>query len=94
MKEDGNRTYLYISVFDWPKNGVVELPVTNKVLKASLLADGRVLKVKKNAAGIGISVPDQAIDAVATVIKIEIAGKFKGNTPSGAKKMKTGALDE
>ncbi len=94
MKEDGNRTYLYISVFDWPKNGVVELPVTNKVLKASLLADGRVLKVKKNAAGIGISVPEQAIDAVATVIKIEIAGKFKGNTPSGAKKMKTGALDE
>ncbi|WP_312334129.1 alpha-L-fucosidase [Sphingobacterium sp.] len=94
MKEDGNRTYLYISVFDWPKNGIVELPITNKVLKASLLADGRVLKVKKNAAGIGISVPEQAIDAVATVIKVEIVGKFKGNKPSGAKKMKTGALDE
>jgi len=94
MKEDGNRTCLYISVFDWPKNGIVELPVTNKVLKASLLADGRVLKVKKNVAGIGISVPEQAIDAVATVIKVEIAGKFKGNTSSGAKKMKTGALDE
>ena len=94
MKEDANRTYLYISVFDWPKNGIVELPVTNKVLKASLLADGRALKVKSNAAGIRISVPDQAIDAVATVIKVEIAGKFKGNTPSGAKKMKTGALDE
>jgi len=94
MKEDGNRTCLYISVFDWPKNGLVELPIENKVVKASLLANNQVLKVKSNSNGIQIGVPEQAIDPVATVIKIEVAGKFKRDKVSRAKKMKTGALDE
>lgn len=94
MKTQGKNTLLYITVFDWPQDGKIILPIKNKVSKASLLANGKILQVKSQADEIKIEVPKQAIDPVATVIKIEITGTLKKDKASAAKKMKTGALDE
>lgn len=94
MKEQGDKTLLYLTIFDWPQDGTVVLPVKNKVLNASFLANGKTLKVKSQSDTIKIDVSKQAIDPVATVIKIELAGKLERDKTATAKKMKTGALDE
>lgn len=94
MKELGDKTLLYLTIFDWPQDGTVVLPIKNKVLKTSFLANGKMLKVKSQPETIKIEIPKQAIDPVATVIKIELAGKLERDKTNTAKKMKTGALDE
>jgi len=94
MKEQGDKTLLYLTIFDWPQDGTVVLPVKNKVFKASFLANGKTLKVKSQSDTIKIDVSKQAIDPVATVIKIELAGKLERDKTATAKEMKTGALDE
>jgi len=38
-------------------------------------------------------VPDQAPDAIASVIKVTVKGKVSSIAAGGKKKMKTGALD-
>lgn len=94
MKEQCDKTLLYLTIFDWPQDGTVVLPVKNKVFKASFLANGKTLKVKSQSDTIKIDVSKQAIDPVATVIKIELAGKLERDKTATAKEIKTGALDE
>lgn len=94
MKEHGENTSLYLTVFDWPQNGVITLPLKHQVLKASFLANGQKIRTENQSGQIRLQVPKQAIDKVATVIKIEVAGKLIQEKTSVAKKMKTGALDE
>lgn len=94
MKEQGDKTLLYLTIFDWPQDGTVVLPVKNKVLNASFLSNGKTLKVKSQSDTIKIDVSKQAIDPVATVIKIELDGKLERDKTATAKEMKTGALDE
>ncbi|CAM3720754.1 alpha-L-fucosidase [Sphingobacterium prati] len=94
MKELGDKTLLYLTIFDWPQDGTVVLPVKNKVLNASFLSNGKTLKVKSQSDTIKIDVSKQAIDPVATVIKIELDGKLERDKTATAKEMKTGALDE
>lgn len=69
-------TTLYLHVFEWPKDGKLVAPkLENEVKSARLLADGKELKFKKTAAGVVVDLPNQAPDANATVIKIEIDGE-------------------
>ncbi|MBO9636176.1 MAG: alpha-L-fucosidase, partial [Chitinophagaceae bacterium] len=73
-KEDGKNTTLYITVFDWPQNGKLEIPgLKNKVRAAQLLGD-RKLRTKTSGTGLTIEVPATAPDPVATVIKLEMKG--------------------
>ncbi len=73
-KNQKGNTILYLSVFDWPTNGTLVLPtVKNKVLSASLLANGKKLKTKQGDA-LEITVPDKPVDAKATVVKLELSG--------------------
>ena len=45
------KAVLYLMVFDWPKNGQLELPLPNKpVISAILLANGKKLKFSSTAA--------------------------------------------
>lgn len=76
-KDLGNgTTALYLSVFDWPKDGKLLLPgLKNQAVSAKLLATGSILKFNKVAVGLSISVPSAAPDADATVIKLIIKGK-------------------
>jgi len=67
--------FLYLSVFDWPANGQLVVPgLKGDVVLAKLLADGKILKTSPGVDGLVISVPEKAIDPIATVIKVEIKG--------------------
>ncbi len=77
-KKNDDGTTLYLHVFDWPKNGKLLVPgLESKVKSARLLANGKQLKFEETSEGVVIQVPKQALDADATVIKLEIAGESK-----------------
>jgi len=91
---DGTNTTLYLSVFNWPKDGKLILPgLKNKVSSAKLLANGAMLKTKKTKEGLNVFTPAQAIDPIATVIKIEVKGIVDIEKTKSKDKMKTGELD-
>jgi alpha-L-fucosidase len=95
QKEQKGKTILYLSVFDWPKNGQLTIPGLKKqVVSARLLATGAKLKTSVTEKGLEISLPETAPDAVATVIRIELPGKSEKNKfPVQQNKMRTRALD-
>jgi alpha-L-fucosidase len=68
-------TALYLSVFDWPKDGKLIVPgLKNNVVSASLLANGVSLKAKQEDEGLVVKLPDAPVDTIATVIKLELKG--------------------
>ncbi len=70
------QTRLYLHVFNWPADGKLVLPpLANKPLKASLLADGKKLKVTQENKQIVIAVPAEMPDKLATVIELVIEGE-------------------
>ncbi len=87
-------TVLYFSVFDWPKDGKLVIPgLSQPVISAKLLAGGTSLKTKNSNAGLEISVPAKAPDAIASVIKVIVTGEMDTAAKGATKKMKTGAID-
>lgn len=94
-KESKSSTTLYLSVFVWPKDGVLIVPgLENKVFSAKLLAAETRLKTKLTANGLTISIPAIAPNQIASVIKLEVQGKVgKMNADNPKKKMQRGALD-
>ena len=76
-KADGR---LYAHVFDWPKDGRLEVPpVRNKVAKAYLLAQRdeplRVEQTEKSA--VVVRLPETAPDPVASVVVLEFEGPLE-----------------
>lgn len=93
-KEKGNNTTLYFSVFEWPKDGQLSVPgLKNDVLAASFLANNKKVETKASNDGLVISLPGQALDTIATVIKIEVKGKVENAALAQKDKMKAGELD-
>ncbi len=94
-KETKDNTILYLSVFDWPKDGKLKINgLRNKIVSARLLANGVKLKISSAQNDLIINVPQTAPDQIASVIKLEVKGKVeKINTSSPKKKMQSGALD-
>jgi alpha-L-fucosidase len=73
MKEKNNATFLYLSVFNWPKNGKLFVPgLPKRVSSVKLLASGAKLKTVPTPEGLIISLPLTAPDSVATVIKLKV----------------------
>lgn len=67
---------LYLHVFQWPPDGVLEVPLQNAVRGVTLLANRRAKPtVTAGAGGLRIQLPVTAPDAIATVIKLEIEGE-------------------
>ena len=94
QKEVKSNTILYLSVFDWPKDGKLKLAgLKNKVISAKLLATGVKLKSDVKSDCLSISVPAIAPDKIASVIRLEVKGKIETQTIVPKKKMQTGALD-
>jgi alpha-L-fucosidase len=94
QKEVKDKTILYLSVFEWPKNGQLEVPgLSNAILSARLLANGTKLKTTQSNGNSFIQVPDKAPDTIASVIKIEIKGTLNSTSGVPKKKMQTGAID-
>ena len=72
---------LYLHVFDWPENGKLTLPgLKSNPSSVTLMQGGSALKwkaLKGDEAGISITVPKEAPDAISTVIKFEIEGELE-----------------
>ena len=68
---------LYLHVFQWPADGVVRLPATNRVKRAWLLArPGEDLATRPTPLGVEIRVPaGPAPDPLVSVIGVEIEGE-------------------
>lgn len=94
-KKVGNKTVLYLSVFDWPADGkLIVTNLRNKVISAKLLATGAKLKTASTAEGLEIHIPEVAPDSIASIIKLKVKGEvaqLKDSSPK--KKMQSGALD-
>ena len=67
---------LYLHVFDWPKDGKLVVPFSNKITKAYLLADDKTsLKVTAGKENSAIQLPAYAPDKIASVVAVEFEGK-------------------
>ncbi len=73
---------LYLSVFYWPKDGTLVVPMRSGAKKAYLLgAMDKPLKMAPSPQGLRLSVPASAPDPVATVIVLEGVGKVDALPP-------------
>ena len=78
QKETKNGTALYFSVFNWPSDGRLVIPsFTSKVISAKIIATGAVVKASVAGDVLTLSLPANAPDPVATVIKVEVRGKVE-----------------
>lgn len=70
---------LYLHIFDWPKDGKLEVPILrNKVKKVYLLADKKRKKLhitREDEDKVIINLPDKAIDPIDTVVVLEIEAR-------------------
>ncbi len=86
-KEIAGNTILYLSVFDWPANNLLQLPAfSNKIISVQLLGNKAALKSYKSKDGWIINVPATMPDTVASVIKLTIKGKVTGLAENTAAK--------
>lgn len=95
MKEVKNNTILYLSVFDWPKDGQLEVPgLCYHVKSVKLMSSGITLKTSQSNGKTMINIPLTAPDGVASVIRLEVKGKVgKANFSKQKKEMYSGAID-
>ncbi len=64
---------LFLHVFDWPADGVLDVPMKADVAKAVLLAaPGTALDVKPDGTHLKIRLPAAAPDPIATVIRLDL----------------------
>ena len=69
----GGKTRLYLHVFNWPGDGKLVVPsLAKQPVVASLLASGQQLQAAMQDQNIVISLPDQAPDAIATVVVLDV----------------------
>lgn len=75
MKQLESKSIIYLHVYDWPKNGTLNIKgLNNKSVLASILGLSSTLKTNKTATGIQISgLPDKAPHDAVSVIKLEIS---------------------
>ena len=73
LRDDG--ATLYLQVFDWPENGKLEVPgLKNLPASVTLLAGGKPLSAQSEKGSLVITIPANAPDPYASVIKLEIDG--------------------
>jgi alpha-L-fucosidase len=77
-KESNGKTTLYFSVFEWPKDGKLTIPnLKNEIVSSKLLANGKSVKGELTKDGAVFNLPANAIDTVATVLKVEVKGNIQ-----------------
>ena len=73
FKETASGDYLYMHVFDWPQEAVINLQTGDFSLQsAELLADGRQLEIETGNGSWQLQLPDEAPDAICTVIRLSV----------------------
>ncbi len=67
---------LYLSVFDWPTDGALRVPLASKAAKAYLLADpDAALEMEATERGLLVHVPQTPPDPIASVVVLDIEGE-------------------
>lgn len=68
---------LYLQVFQWPGDGVLKVPLSNKPVKAWLLGDAekKALLVEQHDNRLLIQLPKKAPDPIASVVALQIEGE-------------------
>jgi alpha-L-fucosidase len=87
---------LYLHLFDWPKDGKLNVPLTNKMTKAYLLADPKTsLKISAGKENTMIQLSNYAPDKIASVVAIQFEGEpVVLPIPSQGKKVNATSTDE
>lgn len=89
-KTDGNRTTLYLHVFDWPADGKLLVPgLRNRVRRARLLATGESLKAKVVPDGVLVDLPAEPFGCDRYGRRGQgprQAGRREGPAPSGRRR--------
>ncbi len=98
QKTVGEKTMLYLHVFDWPADGKLLVPgLRSKPESAALLVNGEKLSVKKTSEGIELKLPAAAPDAISSAIVLRIRGTPKVDafniTPSADGSLILNAVD-
>ncbi|MGN7722262.1 alpha-L-fucosidase [Chitinophaga sp. 22620] len=73
-RQHGGSTVLYLSVFDWPANGSLEVTGLNKKVKSASVIGGNVVKYSTSGDNTVFTLPAQGTNDIATVIKVEVEG--------------------
>jgi alpha-L-fucosidase len=69
---------LYLHVFEWPKDGVISLPIVSDIRSASVLkGGGKLAVVTTNGQGIQIRVPAAAPDPISSTIVLKLKGPLR-----------------
>lgn len=77
QKTVNGNTILYFSVFDWPENGTLKIPgINNKITSATVLENHKKLKFQQEKGELVLKLPKKAPDKIASVIKVELNGKW------------------
>jgi len=78
MKEVDGKTNLYLHVFNWPKDGKLEVPgLKNAVEQASLLAGGGKLETVASEDGVTVQLPENATDPYVSVVVLSVTGEVE-----------------
>lgn len=86
MKVSGDKTTLYLHVWDWPADGKLLVPALNdKIKKAYLLADKQTVAVENGDAGVMITLPTTAPDKISSTVVLEFTGEPSWIAGSDAK---------
>ena len=87
---------LYLHLFEWPKDGKLNVPLTNKMTKAYLLADPKtLLKISAGKENATIQLPNYAPDKIASVVAIQFEGEpVVLPVPSQGKKVIASSTEE
>ncbi|WP_133641912.1 alpha-L-fucosidase [Sphingobacterium paludis] len=95
-KHNQENTILYLSVFDWPSDGVLRIPgLSHEVVSAELISDRKRLNTKLDGNQTLIDIPQKAPNDIASVIRLEVKGHVQdANVQNPKKSMNSGALDE
>ena len=92
LVEDGNTT-LYLHVFDWPKDGLLFLPIINKVQYCKLLVDGkRSFQTKTDEHGTTVLLTGSAPDPISSVIVLKLEGNPKVSDADKIQQQSDGAV--
>ncbi|WP_346320856.1 alpha-L-fucosidase [Chitinophaga sp. YIM B06452] len=74
-RQHGGNTVLYLSVFDWPANGSLEVTGLNKKVKsAAVIGSAGTVKHSNSGDHTIFTLPAQGASDIATVIKVEVEG--------------------
>jgi len=76
-KDAGDRTRLYLHVFNWPSDGgeLLVPGLQNKVPDARLLDGGKTLKTTSKEQGAAVQLPPEAPGPIASVVAMEVRGE-------------------